>query len=218
MEEKIIPYAGQEITVLYDIKRCIHAGECAKGLPEVFDSNRKPWVDPDRGAANDLVEVIERCPSGALKYVRHDGGVLESPDPANTIVVSPNGPLYVRGDVQIKNAEGDVILKDTRIALCRCGASGNKPLCDRSHLNIGFEEPGRLGESKLRMDEEMAEEGVLTITVRARGSYLIQGPVEIFDAARSASVSGSIGSLCRCGGSKNKPFCDATHRAIGFEG
>ena len=75
MEKKIIPYAGKEVTVSYDIKRCIHAGECAKGLPEVFDSKRKPWVEPDRGAANDLVELFRRIATelgqGILRLVDH---------------------------------------------------------------------------------------------------------------------------------------------------
>ena len=49
-----------------------------------------------------------------------------------------NGPLFVRGKVQIVDAQGDVIREDTRIALCRCGQSANKPFCDGTHQAVGF--------------------------------------------------------------------------------
>jgi len=59
----------------------------------------------------------------------------------------------------------------------------------------------------------------LTIKVRANGPYKIEGPVTIVDAdgVPFALPPGSGVVLCRCGHSKTKPFCDATHRKIGFE-
>jgi CDGSH-type Zn-finger protein len=41
--------------------------------------------------------------------------------------------------VRIVDADGRLIREDTRVALCRCGASGNKPFCDGSHRRIGFQ-------------------------------------------------------------------------------
>jgi CDGSH-type Zn-finger protein len=57
------------------------------------------------------------------------------------------------------------------------------------------------------------------ITVRANGPYKITGPITILDAEGVAFEvpEGSAVVLCRCGHSGNKPFCDATHRKIGFE-
>lgn len=61
-------YRGEEITVYFDKDMCQHAAECVKGLPEVFNVKVKPWIAPDEAAAKHVAEVINRCPSGALKY------------------------------------------------------------------------------------------------------------------------------------------------------
>lgn len=56
------------------------------------------------------------------------------------------------------------------------------------------------------------------IEVRANGPYKISGPITVVDAegAPFELPPGSAVALCRCGHSSNKPFCDATHRQIGF--
>ncbi len=57
-----------------------------------------------------------------------------------------------------------------------------------------------------------------TITPRDDGPYLVKGPVKIVDpAGNEFEVEGKAVALCRCGGSDNKPFCDGTHKRIGFE-
>ena len=214
MEEKIIRYPGVDLTVTYDVKRCIHAGECVRGLPEVFDPDRKPWVDPDRAQADDVAAVIRRCPTGALKYLRHDGGDPKQPPATTGIRVDPGGPLFARGRITVKNADGDVILKDIRMALCRCGASSNKPLCDGAHTRIGFDAPGALGEPKLKPVEGDEPPGVTILTAR-NGPLLLEGVVEI--EGDGQKHVGRKCALCRCGSSSNKSYCDGTHKTIGFE-
>lgn len=130
-------YEGTDITVLYDLKRCIHARECVRGLPEVFDPDRRPWVDPEESEADAVAAVIRRCPTGALQYLRHDGGPPETP-PEPRIRLVPDGPLYVEGNIQLRDADGTLRWTETRAALCRCGASKNKPFCDNTHLDIDF--------------------------------------------------------------------------------
>jgi CDGSH-type Zn-finger protein len=71
--------------------------------------------------------------------VRHDGGALEPVPTETTVTPRRNGPLFVRGPVAIRNAAGEVIRQDTRMALCRCGQSGNKPFCHGTHRQVGFE-------------------------------------------------------------------------------
>ena len=57
-----------------------------------------------------------------------------------TIRPSKNGPLIVEGQVELFDTEGNTIAVDKpRIALCRCGASSNKPFCDGTHSQIGFQ-------------------------------------------------------------------------------
>ena len=56
------------------------------------------------------------------------------------------------------------------------------------------------------------------ITIRPNGPYLVQGDFTLVDGyGNSFRVSGGLASLCRCGKSANKPFCDTTHARIGFD-
>ena len=133
-------YTGEAIDVTYDADRCIHAAECVRGLPAVFDTDRRPWILPSGASADAIAAVIEKCPSGALHYTRHDGGAAESPPEQTTIRPVPGGPLYVHGFVQLRAADGSLLVEDTRMALCRCGQSGNKPFCDNSHIGTHFDD------------------------------------------------------------------------------
>lgn len=130
-------YQTPNVVVRFDAKRCIHAAECVHGLPAVFDAHRRPWIVPDAASTDEVTTTIERCPSGALTYQRIDGGPAEVP-PAPRIIEVENGPLYVQGCLVVRDAEGADVEVGPRAALCRCGASANKPFCDNSHLDTGF--------------------------------------------------------------------------------
>jgi hypothetical protein len=80
--------------------------------------------------------MIERCPSGALTY-EVDGEQIE-PDLPEQIAVIPDGPLWVSGGLEIERSDGTTLETRNRVALCRCGQSGSKPLCDGSHKDAGF--------------------------------------------------------------------------------
>ena len=136
-------YDGLNATVTWDAQRCIHAGECVRGLPGVFNSKVTPWIQPGNTDADALASTICRCPTGALKLARNDG-VTEPIPPTNTATVTRDGPTYLRGDLALLGQDGNIVLTDTRMALCRCGASQNKPLCDGSHRKIEFREAGLL--------------------------------------------------------------------------
>lgn len=56
-----------------------------------------------------------------------------------TITPCPNGPLLVRGDIEITGADGEVLPHTRRtVALCRCGVSTIKPYCDGTHKTVDF--------------------------------------------------------------------------------
>jgi CDGSH-type Zn-finger protein len=59
----------------------------------------------------------------------------------------------------------------------------------------------------------------VTIKVRENGPYLVSGPFTLTDAdgAVYGLPAGSAVALCRCGQSSTKPFCDATHKQLGFD-
>ena len=63
---------------------CIHAGECIRGAPDVFDFARRPWVVVDNDTADRIAETVRRCPTGALHYRRLDGAEQE-PVPADLV-------------------------------------------------------------------------------------------------------------------------------------
>lgn len=129
-------YATDAITVTFDPTRCIHAAECIRTAPAVFDSRRLRWIKPELGDPELIVTAVRRCPTGALAYSLPDGQ-SEAPD-APAIRAAPGGPLYVRGEARVEAEDGRVIAKGLRMALCRCGATKNAPFCDGSHKAIGF--------------------------------------------------------------------------------
>lgn len=130
-------YETESIRVLWDPTRCIHTGICLRRLPSVFDVHARPWVDLSGAEADEVAETIRACPTGALKYV---GNAIpdETPDDPTTIEPRPNGPLYVRGRLRFDSVGLSGEAEETRVALCRCGASANKPFCDNSHRAIDF--------------------------------------------------------------------------------
>ncbi|MFF3663814.1 (4Fe-4S)-binding protein [Streptomyces olivochromogenes] len=122
-------YEGQSITVTFEADRCLHAAECVHGLPEVFDTARRPWIQPDGAAADRLAEVVRRCPSGALRYELTDGGT-EIPDRPTRITRSSTGQLTVRGELSVDTPDG--VRAETRAVLCGCGQSRLQPYCDHA--------------------------------------------------------------------------------------
>jgi uncharacterized Fe-S cluster protein YjdI len=131
-------YPSTGITVIWDATRCIHTGRCLRGLPAVFNLDQRPWVDVTAAPPDQIAAVIRRCPTDALRCRPGPGLAEEQPDSPTTVEPRPNGPLFVRGPINIVNQRGEVLGEETRVALCRCGASDNKPFCDNSHLRINF--------------------------------------------------------------------------------
>ena len=74
-------YPGERVEVSFDPQICQHAAECVRGLPAVFDTSKRPWINPDAAEADDVIEVVGRCPSGALQITRA-GPADPAPAPA----------------------------------------------------------------------------------------------------------------------------------------
>lgn len=213
-KKQYLEYEGKQISIRYEPKRCIHAAECVKGLPGVFDPDRRPWVDADGGSAQDVVDVVARCPTGALQAERRDGGPTAAEPERNTAHVVADGPIYLEGRLKLLFADGDGE-PERRVALCRCGDSKNKPFCDNGHVAAGFSDNGALGVASMApISEDTAEP--LELSTATNGPILFRGPLEVVGAGDGDSQKGSKGALCRCGASKNKPYCDGSHGAAGF--
>jgi CDGSH-type Zn-finger protein/uncharacterized Fe-S cluster protein YjdI len=216
MREKNIRYRGKDIVVMFNPDRCIHVAECLRGLPEVFDNSRTPWITPDAKPPDVVAEVVRRCPTGSLHYFRTDGGPEEQPSETNRIIVSEDGPLYVIGNVEIVSPDGTVLIKDTRVGVCRCGASRHMPVCDGRHFAADFTDPGLLAQRPENREVQGESRGVLRIALVPNGPMLVSGPFTLEGEGDGHSISGNRASLCRCGASKMKPYCDGSHTKSGF--
>jgi CDGSH-type Zn-finger protein len=223
------------------------------------------------------------------------------------IMPLPNGPYYLLNDIRpkivgnLQNSKGEPLSTVTGVALCRCGASKNKPFCDGTHATIGFlsenkgtEKDGSGEDNKVIKDKRKdyvgkkitvhdnrricshatecvnnlpsvfrlnarpwidpdganVEEVINTIrkcpsgalsysidgiehrdqndrnplvTVSKDGPYLITGGIELIGGDANNTIQFGDGAskehytLCRCGASKNKPFCDGMHKVINFK-
>jgi CDGSH-type Zn-finger protein/uncharacterized Fe-S cluster protein YjdI len=213
MAERISVYEGKHLDITYDRGRCIHAAECGRGSKMLFDVSKDPWCDPDLVTPEKAVRVVERCPSGALTYAPKGDLEAEKPEGHNRIWVNPHGPLYVRGDVELETKEGKV--RHTRVALCRCGQSAIKPYCDGSHEKAKFRDAGPVNSDP---EGEVTSNGELQITPAERGPLLLKGPHTIHAGSGRVAQHADKNALCRCGNSKNKPFCDGSHKDAGFQG
>lgn len=135
-------YSNENITVGWDSQTCIHSGVCVKNLSSVFDLDKKPWVNVDGDTAENIVKLIDTCPSGALSYKLQEDEEAKIKTSSKTssvkISLASNGPYLVKGEIELRDSEGNIIETKVNSALCRCGASSNKPFCDGSHMKTGF--------------------------------------------------------------------------------
>jgi CDGSH-type Zn-finger protein len=199
-----------------------------------------------------------------------------------TVECKPNGPYLVKGLTEIQTSSGKALKAQPVVALCRCGASANKPFCDGSHQRNGFSganpaqveatttdyrapgitihdnralcahaglctaglasvfkygsEPwidpagspvaaivetirqcpsGALSYT-LDVPGPAQEPAAPSVTVTKNGPYAVVGCVDLTDSTTGKTIPGERYTLCRCGGSKNKPFCDGSHWDNGF--
>ena len=147
MPKETVKYTNNEVTVVWKPKVCIHSTICWKGLIEVFNPRERPWIKMDGATTEKIIEQVRQCPSGALSYYLNAEALADEPadkviaESANImkVEVTPNGPYLIKTECLIVHSDGRQEIKTGTVALCRCGASNNKPYCDGSHRKMGFE-------------------------------------------------------------------------------
>lgn len=72
MAQSSFKYSNGEVTIVWQPGRCIHSGNCVRGLPEVFKPREKPWITPEDSTTEKIIQQVKKCPSGALSYFLDD--------------------------------------------------------------------------------------------------------------------------------------------------
>ena len=203
-------YRGKSIVVRFDGHKCIHSRNCVLGHPDVFVPNAQgPWIKPDNASSEAVAGIARSCPSGAISYERLDGGENETAPLVNVVRVWENGPLAFHADLAI-----DGQTRAFRATLCRCGASKRKPFCDGSHTTVAFTASG---EPAIQDSAALAvRNGTLAINPLRNGPLQAKGALEVVTSTGRTVTRSTETYFCRCGASSNKPFCDGTHKKIGF--
>jgi len=210
MADRIDEYRGERIVVRFEGGRCIHSRNCVLGHPEVFVPNAPgPWIKPDNASSETVAATARSCPSGAISYQRLDGGDNEAAPVVNVARVWEHGPLAFHADLAIEGQP-----RRSRATLCRCGASRHKPFCDGSHREAGFLATGEPAAREASALDR--RDGPLAVKPLLNGPLMVKGALEIVSGTGRTVTRATESFLCRCGSSSNKPFCDGTHKKIGF--
>jgi CDGSH-type Zn-finger protein len=128
-------YVGEGVVMTDDRSLCTMAGYCGDRYTKVWQMIRRTG-DPQ--VRERLQQMVSLCPSGSLAWAPAQGEDEIEPKHEPSVVICRDGPILVRGGVQVKAADGWDYEVRNRVTLCRCGRSENKPFCDGSHNEVGF--------------------------------------------------------------------------------
>lgn len=131
----------------------------------------------------------------------------------NEVLVSNGGPLQVTGNITLVHEDGRVQYAN-HLSLCRCGHSRSKPVCDDQHVNKEFLNSGKIFEvSEITASSRPSK---ITMSCIKDGPITFRGRMRLHNQFGQECVK-MRGSLCRCGQSASKPFCDGSHSRVGFK-
>ena len=142
-------YKNDHLIVHWFPELCAHPGTCLRLLPEVFSLKQRPWVNVNAAEPEKIIDAIDQCPSGALRYslpesskvdkqIANGVGNMNFEKSIVKIRVIPNGPLLTEGPAVVIGLDGKPMKEGSRLALCRCGLTGNRPFCDGAHSKQGW--------------------------------------------------------------------------------
>lgn len=138
-EERARDFGGPGVD-LKDDGRCAFARLCHREDGSAWELTA---ASEDPKLREEAIQASSDCPAGRLVNYDKEGNALE-PElaPGITILDDPekgvSGGLFVKGGVALEAADGTMYEHRNRYALCRCGASHNKPFCDANHVKINY--------------------------------------------------------------------------------
>jgi uncharacterized Fe-S cluster protein YjdI len=139
MDDITKEYSKDDLTVVWQPKKCIHSANCWRGLPKAFNPKERPWITLDNVTSAEILEQVLKCPSGALSIKSENDSMKNNEDSKTEITILKNGPLQIKGSLSIKHKDGKEE-SQKEVYLCRCGQSENKPFCDGAHKKCGFKD------------------------------------------------------------------------------
>jgi len=137
--DKRVNYIGKKVTIHDNRGICAHAGHCTDNLDSVFKLKEEPWIDADGATVEEIIDTIQKCPSGALSYTI-DNVEHRDHDRQPMVTVTKDGPYAVCGGIELVGQLQGEGASPEHYTLCRCGGSKNKPFCDGTHWYIGFKD------------------------------------------------------------------------------
>lgn len=182
--------------------------EASSTFVAYMDDSVRPSVAPPQENLTTSAKALDRWFADRQK---HQGPprLLEIP---NEALVTAAGPINLTGNITVVHEDGTVTYAN-HISLCRCGASKSKPNCDEQHLDREFLHSGRIQEASDVQHSERPSK--ITLSLIKDGPITFRGRLRLHNSLGQECVK-QRGSLCRCGQSASKPFCDGSHEKVGF--
>lgn len=135
--DKTLSYRGKEITIHDNRGVCSHDKTCIRELPSVFKEFETRWIDPDAAPKEKIIDICNRCPSGALSY-SINGKKYQDLNRPPAIKIAKDGPLEIQGHIMLEDDLNAIPEIKEHYTLCRCGQTENTPFCSGVHLQIDF--------------------------------------------------------------------------------
>jgi len=167
---------------------------------------------PQGGEEKDLTTSARALDRWFRERQKHQGAprLLEIP---NETMIANGGPLRITGNITLVDEDGSVHYAN-HLTLCRCGHSRSKPTCDEAHLDREFLHTGKISAvSDIAASNRPSK---ITISLIKDGPITFRGRLRLHNQFGQECVK-MRGSLCRCGQSASKPFCDGSHERTGFK-
>ncbi len=136
--------------------------------------------------------------------------LLEVP---NEALISNGGPLQISGNITLVHEDGRVQYAN-HLSLCRCGHSRSRPVCDEQHVDMEFLHSGKI--SEVSEVAKTSRPSKITLSCVKGGPIKFRGRLRLHNQFGQECVK-MRGSICRCGHSASKPFCDGSHSRVGFK-
>lgn len=134
-EELLQVYEKDDVKVVFNRSICEGSGNCVGKFPDIYKNASKDWIKVEEGSIEELQDSINACPTGALALFVKNKMYVKTFDKSK-ITYKKKSPFNLVGKFTINIDKWPKNSNASKVSLCRCGASKNKPFCDYSHASL----------------------------------------------------------------------------------